>query len=161
MAILDPKTGELEYINAGHNPPLLSVRGKDFEFLEAPPGFVMGSLEGYAYHASKAVMHPGDMLFLYTDGVTEAMNARGELFGNERTTEALNNLKGKPVREVIRGMREAIDGFIQGAPASDDVTMLAVSLTGISIPDVLPSEDTTAINGGLIQPPEFQRKGDV
>ena len=75
-------------------------------------------------------MQPGDLLFLYTDGVTEAMNAGEELFGDVRMREAINGLKGLKVREVIRGMRAAIDGFTRGAPASDDVTMLAITLTG-------------------------------
>jgi phosphoserine phosphatase RsbU/P len=145
MAILDPKTGELEYISAGHNPPLLSVRGKDFEFLNVSPSLVMGGMEGYPYRASKIVMQPGDMLFLYTDGVTEAMNAGDELFGDNRTMQALNDLKGKPVRELIQGMREAIDSFTQGAPASDDITMLAVSLTGLSIHGVSPLVDVRKV----------------
>ena len=130
MGILDPATGELEYISAGHNPPLISSGGKDFEFLPVAPSLVMGGMEGYRYRSAKTVMNPGDMLFLYTDGVTEAMNAGEELFGDVRMREAINGLKGMKVREVIRGMRAAIDGFTRGAPASDDVTMLAVTLTG-------------------------------
>jgi len=136
--ILDPVTGELEYINAGHNPPLLSAGGKDFEYLKAPPGMAMGCVEDYAYRSTKTVLSPGDVLFLYTDGVTEAMNEEGKLFGNERTIQALNRLKGRPVRELIRGMHEDVDLFIEGAPASDDVTMLAVSLTGPAAPGVSP-----------------------
>ena len=128
--ILDPRTGELEFVNAGHNPPLLSRGGKDFEFFAVPPSLVLGGMDGYPYRASKTVLGPGDMLFLYTDGVTEAMNAAEELFGNGRTAAALNGLKGRPVRELIRGMREAVAGFTREAPAWDDVTMLAVTLGG-------------------------------
>jgi PAS domain S-box-containing protein len=131
MGILDTKTGQLEYISAGHNPPLISLGGRNFEFLKVEPSPIMGISEESSYRSHKTVMAPGDMLFLYTDGVTEAMNADLELFGNDRTTHALNALKGKPVREVIQGMREAIDGFTAGAQASDDVTMLAVTLTAL------------------------------
>jgi sigma-B regulation protein RsbU (phosphoserine phosphatase) len=129
MGIIDTRTGKLEYISAGHNPPLVSSDGKDFEFLEVSPSLVMGGMNGYRYRAATTAMRPGDMLFLYTDGVTEAMNWDEELFGDSRTTRELNALKGKPVREVIRGMREAVDRFTQGAPASDDITMLALTLT--------------------------------
>jgi len=131
MGILNTKTGQLEYISAGHNPPLISLGGRNFEFLKVEPNLMMGISEESSYHSHKTIMGPGDMLFLYTDGVTEAMNADQELFGNDRTTYALNALKGKPVREVIQGMREAIDGFTAGAQASDDVAMLAVTLTAL------------------------------
>lgn len=130
MGILDPETGILEYISAGHNLAFISSGGKDFEFLKIAPSLVMGGMDWYAYRSETTVMQPGDMLFLCTDGVTEAMNSEEELLGNNRTIAALNGLKGKPVRELIGGMREAIAGFTQGAPASDDVTMLAVTLTG-------------------------------
>jgi sigma-B regulation protein RsbU (phosphoserine phosphatase) len=131
MGILNTKTGQLEYISAGHNPPLISPGGRNFEFLKVEPNLMMGISEESSYRSHKTIMGPGDMLFLYTDGVTEAMNADLELFGNDRTTHALNALKGKPVREVIQGMREAIDGFTAGAQASDDVAMLAVTLTAL------------------------------
>ena len=128
MAILDPRTGELEYINAGHNPPLLSRDGKDFEFLDVQPSLVLGGMENYAYDAAKTVLRPGDIIFLYTDGVTEAMNPSEELFGNDRTIAALNALKGRSVHDLIHGMRESIRDFTRGAPAWDDITMLAVTL---------------------------------
>lgn len=130
MGILDPRTGELEYVNAGHNPPLISRGGGDFEFFEVQPSLVLGGMEDYPYRATKTVLRPGDVLFLYTDGVTEAMNTSEELFGNERAVAAINTLKGRPVREVIRGVREAVSGFARGAPAWDDITMLAVTLNG-------------------------------
>lgn len=130
MGILDTKTGELEYISAGHNLGLISSEGQDFEFLQIEPSLVMGGMDWYTYHSATTLLKPGDVLFLCTDGVTEAMNSEDELFGNDRTVHALNGLKGKPVRELIRGMRDAMDCFTCGAPASDDITMMAVTLTG-------------------------------
>lgn len=144
MGILDPMTGNLEYVSAGHNPPLVSYGGKDFEFLEVAPSLVMGGMNGYAYRSATTVIRPGDMLFLYTDGVTEAMNWNEELFGDSRTVLELDALKGEPVRGVIRGMREAIDRFTQGAPASDDITMLAITLTG-------PAPDGSDISQGPVE----------
>jgi PAS domain S-box-containing protein len=131
MGILDTKTGELEYISAGHNPPLISIGGGNFEFLKVEPNPIMGILEESSYRSLKTVMGPGDILFLYTDGVTEAMNADLELFGNDRTIHALNVLREKPVRELIQGMREVIGSFTADAQVSDDVTMLAVNLTAL------------------------------
>lgn len=131
MGILDLDTGDLEYVSAGHNPPFISVGGAGFGRLAVQPGLVMGGMAGHEYRSSRTVMRPGDLLFLYTDGVTEAMNIRLEAFGEDLATQTLNGLMGQPVRAVIKGMRQAIDGFTQGAPVSDDVAMMAITLTGL------------------------------
>lgn len=130
MGVVDPRTGELEYVNAGHNPPLLARAGGDFRRLEVECGRVLGAEPGYAYRSARTVLKPGDMLFLYTDGVTEAMNGREEFFGEARTVAALDDLQGETVRGVVNGMRAALDGFTADTPASDDVTMLALTLKG-------------------------------
>lgn len=130
MGVLDLRTGELEYISAGHNPPLLSRGGGKYAYLETPSTLVLGGLEDYPYPSSHIKFEPGDMLFLYTDGVTEAMNDRDELFSEDRMFQVMDRLRGKDVRSVIRGVRGEIDAFVQGTPASDDVTMLILTLTG-------------------------------
>ena len=128
MGILDVRSGELEYVCAGHNPPLLARRDAPFAFLEVEPGVVAGVLEGAEFRTMKTMLAPGDLLYLYTDGVTEAMNARDELFGEERMLQAANACDGRRAQTVIAAVRAALDGYVQGTPASDDVTMLALGI---------------------------------
>ncbi len=129
MGLLDPRTGELEYVCAGHNPPLISRQGGEFTYLDLPTSLVLGGMEDYPYQSSRTVMQPGDILFLYTDGLTEAMNPSNELFTDARMLKAMNRLKRSDVKTVIHGMQDEISRFVQDAPASDDVTMLALTLS--------------------------------
>ena len=129
MAILDIDKGTVEHVNAGHNPPLLSRGGGDFECLEVRRDFVLGGMDDTEYIRLTTEIKPGDVFFIYTDGVTEAMNSRNELFSDERLVETLNRLHGKNPRFVIAGVREEIDRFVGDTPASDDVTMLAFTLS--------------------------------
>ncbi len=131
MGILDIDTGELEYVCAGHNPPLILHKGQDFQYLDRTKSLVLGAMEDFSYTSFKTRIEPGDMLFLYTDGVTEAMNEMNELFDEQRMFQALNSLKGKDARQLITGVQEEIEKFVQGTPASDDVTMLALSLQNV------------------------------
>jgi len=126
--LLDIRTGEMEFVSAGHNPPVVSRQSGDFSTLDAPVNLVLGGMEDYVFRSSRTILEPGDLLFLYTDGVTEAMNEKGELFSDARMIEAVNGLKGVGVRSLIKGMREAVGRFVQDEPASDDVTMMALTI---------------------------------
>ena len=128
MGILDPRTGGLEYVSAGHNPPALARQDGDFAFLRSAPSLAMGVIEDIDFEAHSTQLAPGDTLFVYSDGVTEAMDVRGELMGEPRTLDALNALKFRPVREMVDGMDARIKAFANGAPPSDDITMLAVEM---------------------------------
>lgn len=128
MGIIDCATGELEYVCAGHNPPLISVGGKDFEYLNVGKSLVLGGMPDYPYKVFKTVIKPGDALYLYTDGVTEAMDAEGALFTDQRMFDAINRIGTTDVKAILKGMREALDQFVKDTPASDDVTMLALTL---------------------------------
>ena len=128
--MLNINTGVLEYSNAGHNPPLLSTKGGDFDFLKVKCGFVLAGMEGFTYETEKIQMYPGDTIFLYTDGVTEAMNEKDVQFSNERLKQALCGLKGKDVTEILESIRIEVKTFVQGAPQSDDVTMLVLKYNG-------------------------------
>ena len=128
MGILDPRSGKLEYISAGHNPPALGRADGTFTFLRSEPSLAMGVMEEVDFAVCTTDLSPGDMLFVYSDGVTEAMDRTGQLFSETRTIAALNRLKGKSVREVVLGMDGAIKAFANGAAPSDDITMLAVEV---------------------------------
>jgi phosphoserine phosphatase RsbU/P len=129
MGILDPESGEVEYVCAGHNPPLISRQGGDCQFLDVKRNLVLGGMEDFSYQAQKITLEPGDLLFLYTDGLNEAMNEKGDLFGDKRMFTSINDIKGDNVRRVIDRLKEAVGNFVQDTPASDDLTMLALKIT--------------------------------
>ncbi|MFH0844887.1 MAG: PP2C family protein-serine/threonine phosphatase, partial [Pseudomonadota bacterium] len=129
-AILDTETGELEIGNAGHNPPLIFRGDGGFEFIGLPKSFVLGPMEDTKFASEKMKLKPHDTLFFYTDGVTEAMNPQSELFSEERLRGILSGLKENSILEIIHGVRDEIRGFANGAPQSDDITMLMVKFYG-------------------------------
>jgi serine phosphatase RsbU (regulator of sigma subunit)/CHASE2 domain-containing sensor protein len=126
-AVLDLATGTLAWCNCGHPPALVLRRGADtFEPLRTcgPP---LGVVEGATYKATGAVtLAPGDALFLYTDGVSEAENRKGDLFGSARLEAALRETRGQPARAVVEHVVRRVTGFANGAPQSDDITCVAV-----------------------------------
>lgn len=126
MGVLEISTGKFVYVNAGHNPPLLKRAGGTFEWLKSRPGFVLAGMEGVRYRENTLQLEPGDRLYLYTDGVTEATNSREELFGDERLQSALNEYMDLPVEQFLPKIKECIDAFVGGADQFDDITMLAL-----------------------------------
>lgn len=129
MGLLDLKTGSFTYVNAGHNAPLLRRKGQDYAYLQMDPGFVLAGLDGMEYQSSQLTLTPGDTLFLYTDGVTEALNPEEELFGEERLQQTLNAPEGKalPVSALLPYVRAALEQFARGADQADDITMLGIT----------------------------------
>ena len=126
MAVLEISTGKLTYVNAGHNPPLLQRAGGSYEWLKSRPGFVLAGMEGMRYRENEMELHPGDRLFLYTDGVTEATDANKELYGDDRLLAALDRQGNVPVRQLLTGIKESIDAFVGDAEQFDDITMLGL-----------------------------------
>lgn len=130
LGILDTATGEVLYSNAGHNPPLTIGRDGRVEFLSISPGRVVGAWKNFEYVTGRLVLKEGETLFMYTDGVTEAMNPDDELFSEERLLHYLMAMSAKTLGEMIGGLTEEIIFFAQGAPQSDDITMMALKFTG-------------------------------
>lgn len=129
MAVLKISTGEMSYVNAGHNPPLLKRKNGRYEWLKSRPGFVLAGMEDVRYRESAIRLEDGDRLFLYTDGVTEATNAQQELFGEDRLQDALNSLGDSTIKELLVGVKERIDGFVGDAEQFDDITMMGIEYT--------------------------------
>lgn len=124
--ILNIRTGALEYSNGGHNPPyLLRVDGA-VEVLPGTGGTVLGMLDEARFDAKTATLRPGDGIFLYTDGITEAMDADGNLFTDRRLQATLSRMKERGPREVIRSVVDAVKRHCDNAAQSDDITALAV-----------------------------------
>ncbi|MDO5445784.1 MAG: SpoIIE family protein phosphatase [Eubacteriales bacterium] len=130
MGILDLKTGNLEYVNAGHNPPLIYNENGEFEYLKCRPGFVLTGMPGLKYKAQKASLRPGDKLFLYTDGVTEATDPDQQLFGEDRLLSYMNGVKDQPLEAILHGLKADIDLFAREAEQFDDITMVGLRYNG-------------------------------
>ncbi len=123
--VLDLVTGEFNYVNAGHEMPFLLQNGR-FEAVRIKPCFVLAGMEDMQYKAGSIMMQPGDKIFQYTDGVTEATNQENELFGMERLSDSLNRVKDKEPKDIITSVKQDIDAFVGNAPQFDDITMLCL-----------------------------------
>lgn len=128
--ILDVRTGVVLCANGGHNPSLEVRTGRDVSFLKMPSGMAMGIMEDFRFETREIVLQPGDTLFMYTDGVTEAMNERQELFSEERLQQCVFQLCDRSIRDMTHGMMERIEVFCNEEPQSDDITMLALRYLG-------------------------------
>ena len=124
MGILDLKSGKLQFANAGHNPPLLKRENGSFEYLKTRAGFVLAGMEGVRYRVGELTLCPGDRLFLYTDGVTEATDTENKLYGEERLLEFMNQNSELVSTELLPKLKNSIDEFVGEAPQFDDITML-------------------------------------
>jgi sigma-B regulation protein RsbU (phosphoserine phosphatase) len=129
-AVLNTRTGEMQYSNGGHNAPYLVRAGGTVDQLEAVGGLFLGAIENLDYDVKKISLQPGDTVFIYTDGVTEAMNAQQELFGEERLLASLQQAGTLPLKDVVRRMTSDIMTFAAGAQQADDITMLALRYLG-------------------------------
>lgn len=134
-AVLNTGTGEVLYANAGHNPPLYIKKGGQVSYLKQSGGLVLGVMEGITYPVDCLQMEPGESLFLYTDGVTEAMNEKGELFSEQRLQQELDQVSQKPLQEITAALMQEITAFAGEAPQSDDITMLVLKYRGDNVPD--------------------------
>ena len=127
LGILELSTGKLKYANAGHTEPLLYHEGK-VEYLKSPPNLMLAAMNGVKYQNFDLLMNRGDRLFVYTDGITEAMNSANELYGEERLISAVTRLTSQTSKEMLEGIQEDIKLFVGKAPQFDDITMLELSL---------------------------------
>jgi sigma-B regulation protein RsbU (phosphoserine phosphatase) len=128
--IMSTKTGEVVYASAGHNPPLILRRGKRAAYLGISGGVAIGAAEDLSFKTEKLVLNPGECLYLYTDGVTEAVNLNDQLFTETRLQNALSALQDKPVKEIVSNLMGSIEDFSQGAAQTDDITMMVVKYFG-------------------------------
>lgn len=130
LGILDLKTGHLRAANAGHEYPVLRMSGGSFEVLKDRHSFVLGGMSGVNYKEYELELKPGSCLFLYTDGVPEATRADNEMFGMQRTLDALNSVSDDSPRVLLEGVEAAVRLFVQDEPQFDDLTMMCVRYMG-------------------------------
>ena len=128
--VLDLATGQVTFANAGHNPPMkVKARGTEgprAKYVTEKSGSVLAFLNGVEYTSFTFSLSPGDLLFLYTDGVTEALDSKGGLFGEERLENAVNAVAEPHPKSVCNVVRMAVAAFAEGVPQADDMTVLAV-----------------------------------
>ena len=130
FAVVDLETGILTAANAGHEFPVLKKKDGNFELYKDPHGLVIGGMDGMKYKEYEIKMEPGDKIFVYTDGVAEATNLDKELFGMERTVQALNKAMDQQPEEILKSVNEAIDEFVGEAEQFDDLTMVCFEYKG-------------------------------
>jgi sigma-B regulation protein RsbU (phosphoserine phosphatase) len=130
LAVMDICTGEVRYASAGHNPPLLMAKGKNAEWIPPLNELVAGIMEDTNYTTKLMTMSPGDTLFMYTDGVTEAMDSKQKLYSEERLVKVMNRCQGQSAEQIIRTVENDLKEFTGGAEQSDDITMLAMQYLG-------------------------------
>jgi serine phosphatase RsbU (regulator of sigma subunit) len=129
--ILNLATGELRFCNAGHDAPWFARPGAPASQIASTGGPPLCSVDEFPYPTESHQLQPGEILCLFTDGVTEATNRAGELMGHERTRAALEGLApGSTASDAIARLRQAVDAFLAGAEPSDDLALLAVRWLG-------------------------------
>lgn len=140
LGILDLDTNIVHYANAGHNPPVVVREKGNIEYLKGPAGFVLAGIEGIRYKIQTLQLNPGDSLFLYTDGVTEATNADNELYGEDRLLAEIREASHMNPANMCKYIKRSVDRFVGSAPQFDDITMLSLR---IRKPDEAGSEMVT------------------
>jgi sigma-B regulation protein RsbU (phosphoserine phosphatase) len=126
IGILNLKTGELAFSNAGHNPPLILGADGECRYLTLPDGLVLGVMPEAEYRDDVVCLEPGATIVTYTDGVTEAMNPERELYSESRLQERLKRLAGCAVEDTVGAIISSVKAHADGAPQSDDIAVLAL-----------------------------------
>lgn len=124
--VLDMVTGEFRFVNAGHEMPYICKKDGNYEVYKIRAGFVLAGMEGIRYREGCVQLEPGDKIFQYTDGVTEATDSKNELYGMDRLTSILNRNVDKTPMELLPEVKKDIDAFVGDAPQFDDITMLCL-----------------------------------
>lgn len=130
LGVLELSTGILRASNAGHEYPVIKKSNGQYEIFKDKHGFVLAGMEGAKYKEYEIQLEPGDSIFVYTDGVTEATNADNKFFGVNRMIECLNHYTEKEQEKVLKGLRREIDDYAGHAAQFDDITMLGLKYNG-------------------------------
>jgi serine phosphatase RsbU (regulator of sigma subunit) len=130
MGILNTKTGKVVFANAGHNQPLVKRADGTYEYYESQADLILAGFEGFPYVMNELQLAPGEAIYLYTDGVTEAVNPAEELYGEDRLRTVLERHKDATPADICAEVKKDVDAFAGTAPQFDDITMLLVRYWG-------------------------------
>lgn len=148
IAMINIKSGKVTYVNAGHNPPLIYGVQKKYKVMNTNKNIVLGAMEDMRFKSQTLSMSAGSRLFLYTDGVTEAQNKKGEFYGMDRLHDVLNSEQLRSAADTLDMVNSDMEKFSNGAEQSDDVTMLEFVYNGDENADFI-------INAEVKQCPRF------
>lgn len=137
LGILNIKTGELRYTNAGHNPPYIKRQNGQLERMNKLHGPVIGAVEGVAFKEDRTRLSKGDLVLVFTDGVTEAMDTEDQLYSDERLVDFLNSRDFSSAEELVVNTLVSVEEYSVGAEQSDDITILSIGLSEDPV-EVLP-----------------------
>jgi sigma-B regulation protein RsbU (phosphoserine phosphatase) len=124
--ILNTSTGEVFYSNGGHNHPYILSKDHGTKPLNNKSGMALGVFEAARYSTSTLTLAPGDRIFLYTDGVTEAMDVNANFYTDEGLIRSLENQKDLSIEDGLRAILNDLKNFSSGAPQADDITLMAI-----------------------------------
>ena len=132
VGVLDLRTGLMNYVNAGHNAPILRRANGGASWLPVENGFVIGGMDSVDYIQESVTLSPGDGILLYTDGVTEAMNRQLALYGDDRLINLMDGpiMRSAPADCILSELKSDVLAYADGAPQSDDITMLFLHYLG-------------------------------
>ncbi len=137
LGILNIKTGELRYTNAGHNPPYIKRQNGQLECMNKRHGPIIGAVEGVAFKEDRTRLSKGDLVLVFTDGVTEAMDTEDQLYSDERLVDFLNSRDFSSAEELVVNTLVSVEEYTVGAEQSDDITILSIGLSEDPV-EVLP-----------------------
>lgn len=132
LGIVDINTGKTNIINCGHNPPLIKRTNENYEYLKLEPNIPLGVFEDMEYEIYETILNAGDIIYTYTDGVTEAINKDNEMYGESRLYDCLNNLKDTEPNKIAQKVKASIQEYADSNVQSDDITMLIFKYNGVS-----------------------------
>jgi len=127
--ILNTQTGKVDYVNAGHNPPYLLSNG-GISKVEMTDGLALGVLDDFKFKPKKLQLKKGDQLLLFTDGVVEAFDLQEKAYGEEKFENFLKENLNHPIETIIKKSFTDVSDFVNGAPQSDDITLLGITYKG-------------------------------
>jgi len=128
--LLDLTTGDLQIVNAGHNPPIVGNSTDGYNYMKVDQNIALGIFDGFEFKLNHSKIKPGDKILLYTDGITEAFNPDEELFSEERLLDIMRKSKTTSSKQLVVDIQSEIKNFTKDAEQSDDITILAVTFNG-------------------------------
>jgi len=149
MGVLNTETYEFEYVNAGHNLPIIyKAKNDEVQWLKAKPGFVLAGLEGMKYQCDSVMLDDDDVIFMYTDGVTEAQDIKDTLFSDERLLSVFDekNFAKQSIKNILEDMDVKIKEFAGEAEQADDITMLAFRVGNRTTKEITIDAEISKIN---------------
>lgn len=126
LGIFNIRSGEFKYTNAGHNPPYIKRASGEIETIKQLHGPIAGAVEGIAYKQDQLLLHQGDLLLMFTDGVSEAMDVDSNLYGDQRIIEFLTDMDGDEPSNAVAGLAKSVEQYAGDVPQFDDITILAL-----------------------------------